>query len=53
MGENAFYYDWCEAEPNAICTELPEFQEPSGSSQEARNANTPLECFSFSLLLHW
>ena len=43
MGENAFYYDWCEAEPNAICTELPEFQEPSGSSQEARNANTPLE----------
>ena len=52
-GENAFDYDWCEVEPNAICTELPEFQEPSGPSQEARNANTPLECFSFSLLLHW
>ena len=44
-GESAFDYDWCEADPNAICTELPEFQEPSGPSQEARNAKTPLECF--------
>ena len=44
-GESAFDYDWCEADPNAICTKLPEFQEPSGPSQEARNAKTPLECF--------
>ena len=39
-GESAFDCDWCEAEPNAISTELPEFREPSGPSQEARNAKT-------------
>ena len=33
-GESAFDYDWCEAGPNPICTELPEFQEPSGLSRE-------------------
>lgn len=45
--ESAFDYNWCEAEPHAISTELPEFLEPSGSCQEARNAKTLLECFQF------
>ena len=43
--EDTFVYDWCEAEPNSISPEFPEFQEQTCPSDEAKNAKTPFECF--------
>ncbi len=44
-GPAPFVFDWAEAPANSIEPDLPEFRKPTGPSNEAKLAKTPLECF--------
>ena len=42
-GPAPFVFDWAEAPANSIEPDLPEFREPTGPSNDAKLAKTPLE----------
>ena len=52
-GPAPFVFNWAEAPANSIEPDLPEFRKPTGPSNEAKLAKTPLECFQLFLSLHW